>query len=131
MAEMFGTHQVNVSAVKRKLGIGSGRAHYYRSKFDKEGWIAWCNGVKLVKGDPEKQKIEGITVTEEAKEEPVCEFPVEEPVEFTLPDIFRKAVPNTGSMVYEGKTEDILDSIRGLLGGANVHISITWDVLED
>lgn len=41
------------------------------------------------------------------------------------------AVPTTGTMVFEGIAEDVLEAVRVLLGGANVHISINRNVHEN
>ena len=41
------------------------------------------------------------------------------------------AVPDCGSMTYEGDINRILASVATLLNGKKVHIHIQWDVLED
>jgi hypothetical protein len=44
---------------------------------------------------------------------------------------FKKAIPSTGSMTYEGETFNILSSLADLLGNAKVLLSVKWDVVED
>lgn len=44
---------------------------------------------------------------------------------------FKKVIPSTGSMTYEGLTFDILSSLADLLGNAKVLLSVKWDVVED
>lgn len=56
----------------------------------------------------------------EPAEEHICKCQVER----------KKCVPMTGNMVFEGLAEEVLETIASLLGGAKVHISFTWDVVE-
>ena len=44
---------------------------------------------------------------------------------------FKKCIPTTGSMTYEGMTFDILPSISDLLGNTKVLLSVKWDVVSD
>lgn len=45
--------------------------------------------------------------------------------------IYRPVIPMTGNMVFEGEADQILESIRQVLGSAKVQLSVTWDVVED
>ena len=47
------------------------------------------------------------------------------------PYIIKIEVPNNGDLTYEGKVNDILRSLEGLLGKKKVHLHVEWDVLED
>jgi hypothetical protein len=46
-------------------------------------------------------------------------------------ELHRKAIPSSGSMVFEDKAENILLAIAQLLGNTKVHLNIQWDVVED
>lgn len=122
IGKMMGVSQCPMQREIARLGIALGKGHFQR-KFDKEGWLAWINGVPTA-------------VAEEVIEEPVAE-PVEETEAEPAIDVkedhteIRKAIPSTGNMVFEGKVEEVMNSVTALLGGAYVHISITWDVLDE
>lgn len=121
IGKMLGVSQNGIASHLRKLGISSPKGSYGKN-FDKEGWLAWCNGVPVAK--------EEVTEEEPIAEEPVEEeIPVEIPVEIPAP-VEARAIPDVGNMVFEGYTEEILKTVGVLLGGAKVHISITWDVVE-
>ena len=136
IAEMMGVSKVTLSLEIKRIGLGHGTKHGgYRAWDEKEAFYAWCGGVSV--------KLDA--VEESNEEQPVVETPVEEapavevaeaPKLETVKAIFFKeekhlAIPSNGTMTFEGKAEEILKSIGNLLGGANVHISVTWDVLED
>jgi hypothetical protein len=122
IADIMGINKVSFSQEIKRLGLGHGEKHGgYRGWDQKEAFYAWASGVP--------------TVVEE-------ETPVEEPEEIecieTVPDpvaveeaITKRAVPTSGTMTFEGNTESILETLAVLLGGANVHISVTWDVLQE
>ena len=129
IGKMLGVAQCSIQREVTRLGIAQGCSR--KKTWDKEGWLAWCNGVTLPP----------MTVEEEVIEEPVAEHEVE-PVEETEAEpviaekkerkfAICKAIPNTGNMVFEGKVEEVMNSVTALLGGAYVHISITWDVLDE
>lgn len=125
IAEMMGIHKATFHNEMNRLGImvgGKGR----RKWEDKDAFWAWASGARIP--------------VEEAKEETPAEETVAEeenaPVEVSEPEAepvreLKKAIPCTGSMVYEGKVEEVMNSVAALLGNAYVHISITWDVLPE
>ena len=124
IGEMMGINKITMSKEIKRIGLGHGEKHGGNKTWDKEGWLAWCNGVPT-------------GAAEEVIEEPVAE-PVEEteaePVIAEKKErkfAICKAIPNTGNMVFEGKVEDVMNSVNALLGNAYVHISITWDVLDE
>jgi len=120
LAKMFGVSGTMVRKTTERLGISNGKCQ--PKKWDKEGWIAWCNGVPVAKEEPE---------------EPVPEEPIPEPVEeeteaFVIESVKDKIclVPRSGNMVFEGNVEEILNSVKNLLGNTNVSIQIFWEVKE-
>lgn len=113
IAEMMGINKVTFSQEIKRLGLGHGTKHGgNRTWNEKEAFYAWAHGVPA---------------TKEA-EDPIPEEPVPE-AEPVIEE--KKAIPGTGNMVFEGKVEEVLKTIGVLLGGANVHISVTWDVLPE
>ena len=126
IGKMLGVAQCSIQREVARLGITQGCGR--KKTWDKEGWLARVNGVPA-------------PAVEEVTEEPVAE-PVEEPVEETEAEPvieepkedhteIRKAIPSTGNMVFEGKVEEVMNSVTALLGNAYVHISITWDVVDE
>lgn len=115
IAEMLGIARSQVSREATRLGIGGGKRGV-RCTYDKEGFLAWAYGVPAKNEEPE-----------------VVEAPQEAPEEQQTAPVKEccRMVPGSGNMVFEGKVEEVLNTVSVLLGGAKVHISITWDVLED
>lgn len=108
IAEMLGVHKVTFCNWTKSLGVSRGKARSRQEAWDKEGFLAWGNGVKTVK----EETVEEIPVEEpEAIQEPEAE-PIPEPV----PEP-KRCIPESGSVVFEGKTEGILETLRVLLGG--------------
>ena len=137
IAEMMGVGKATLSTEIKRLGIGYGTKHGgYRTWNERDAFYAWCSGAS-VKIEAEEEKTSEVQPVEEVAQE---EQPVEaeETGEATPASQLIKAegrprfaTPCTGSMVYEGEIKDVLNSIYCLLGGKKVHISVTWDVLED
>lgn len=111
IAEMLGCHPVTFSRFCKTLGIGVG-SRKGSTKWDEAGWFTWVNGMPM----PEK--------TEEPEEIPMEETHEE-------PKVKTRAIPDCGSMTFEGRMEDIANTLIALLGGANVHIGIQWDVMDE
>lgn len=124
IADIMGINKISFSQEIKRLGLGHGTKHGgNRAWNQKEAFYAWASGVPTV--------IEEETPVEEPEEE-ICEC-----IE-TVPDPVaveeaksKRAVPSSGTMTFEGSTESILETLTVLLGGANVHISVTWDVLQE
>lgn len=127
IAKMLGITQAPASVEFRRLGIGAGKTKGRCTAWDKEGFFAWISGVPVPTTDTAEVP-QAETPEPEQHEEPVVVPVVEIPPVRTET---MKAIPNSGSMTFEGSVEAVMNSIRDLLGGANVHISITWDTLPD
>jgi hypothetical protein len=103
----------------KRLGIGMGRDRIGGcSPWDKEGFYKWIG--RDIKAAVEVPDEESVDAVEEVKETAASEEQT----------VVRHAIPDSGSMTFEGKTEDILRTLSVLLSGAKVHIGITWDLLE-
>lgn len=120
IAEMMGVTKGYMAKYFRENGLGEGR-HGARRNWDKEGFYAWLNGVKL------EAPVEEEPVAQEA---PIEEAPIPDTpkAEFSYA---RNAIPTSGAMTFEGYTQDIVRTISNLFGTANIHLQITWDVLAE
>lgn len=133
IGNMLGCSQWKISLEVTRLGLSEGKAAKGRSKkWDKEGWVAWCNGAPLPATDPVEETPAFSEEVEQAVEssfeedaekglaslEDICE-PVPVPEVKVLPvcEEKRKAIPNCGTMTFEGSVESILNTISVLLGG--------------
>lgn len=126
IAKMLGAAQTSFSKEVIRLGINFGRRCKNSVVFDKEAWIAWCNGITPI---PVKGEF-----VDQAADEPEAEVQEEAAEEITFapkPVEEVKVIPRSGNMVFEGRVEDIMRSVETILGGAKVHISITWDVAQE
>lgn len=121
LANMLGISQSCFKKESARLGISIGKTRSGRTLWDKEGFLAWCGCVP----------VEDVPVNVEETQEPEEPEEIVETVPEEVPVREVKAIPDSGSMVFQGKTEDILKTLSCLLSGANVHISITWDLLSD
>ena len=127
IAKMLGIGQSMIVKEMRRLGISNGKDRSGRIKWDKAGFLAWIGAAPVSVTDTVEVPMDK-TPEPEQHEEPVSD-PFIEP-QHGCTEI-QKAIPNSGSMTFEGSVEAVLNSIRCLLGGATVHISITWDTLPD
>lgn len=139
LAEMFGKHQTRVSAEMRRLGVSCGRRGA-NTVWDKDGWYAWVNGVKM----EAKEEAGEVSVIEEKLEK--CDEEVLEPVEkcedkdgdvvitpveglhFHLekPKEVKRIIPCRGSMTLKGRADDALETVKRVLGDADMTVTVYW-----
>lgn len=148
LAEMFGTSGWAMCQEMKRLDLSVHGKKPDPLMFDKEGFMAWANGVPTMaeeKPPVVDAVVEEIAVAEEVPVKEVAEAPIEDVAPSvhinTVKDkafdyvgretVLFHAVPESGSMVFEGNIGDIVNTIKTLPSGAKVHLSITWDVLED
>lgn len=117
IAKMMMTNPCSFSQEINRLGISNGKHTGGASKWDKEGFLAWAN-LATPKPAEEAHEVVEETVEEVAEEVPV--IPAEE---------HKPSIPAEGNMVFEGRIEDILQTVGMLLKGANVRIALSWDVI--
>ena len=120
LAKMFGVSWTMVRKTTERLGISNGKCQ--PKKWDKEGFLAWSNGVPVANEEPE---------------EPVPEYPIPEVQVMTKEhheacEANEKpmAIPRSGNMMFEGNVEEILNSVKNVLGNAKVSFQIYWEVKE-
>ena len=136
---MFGAAQPTVSTYLRKNGMNRSGSFSGKEEWDKEGFWAWASGVpKTEECQSAQETVEDEVSEAEAEEildiigEEVPDFDVyKNKAEVDAKILPMKAIPATGSMTFEGLTEDILKAVGGLLGGAKVLLSVKWDVVTD
>lgn len=119
IAEMMGINNCSFAQEMKRLGLNTG--HKKSTKWDKEGFYAWAHSV------PQEAE-------DSIPEEPVPEFHEsenEQAEEIVVQSEKCPAIPCSGNITYEGKVEDILNSIRMLLGNAKATINVYWEMKED
>ena len=117
ISDMLGVTKATFCHERKRLGLEPtcrGGLHAY----DRDGFLTWAMGV------PVQKEVQELEATQEA---PVEATHAEE--QATVAER-RRMVPDSGTMVFEGEVEEILNTVSVLLGGSNAHISITWDLLE-
>lgn len=133
IGEMLGVSKFAFGRTIRDLGMGLGRGAGKKA-YDREAWENW----KTMNNTDEEIPVEEVPV-EETADIPEVEEPVEEITSICIPedqacslDIREKkrVVPKSGTMTFEGDIDDILDSIRLILEGNQVEVTMSWTVKE-
>lgn len=153
LAEMFGTHHSELSKYFKTLGLGLGRGSGAKSKLwygseQETAFVTWCNRYTLrakledlearidnmendpvdeIEEDDEEMGTDELIAVNENADISVPEEPAEEEGCCCTTEC---VVPCCGEMTFEGNVDDILRTIRNLLGGKTVHLNVKWDVLE-
>lgn len=133
IAEMMNIHAVTFGKYMRVLGLTAGKnAGSGKRKWDKERFLAWSNGA-----DPDavKESVENTSVTPVEAAGEKIDIPLESKVEenqgCSCGHTERKrAVPGNGKMTFDGPIEDIVETLRMLLAGAEVTLDVAWTVVE-
>ncbi len=120
LAAMMGIATSSLSRELKRLGFPDGKRGK-RQLSEREAFYAWWRGV------PVEAPVEE-TIVEEITEEAPVEVPEEPDAKPKTYEITR-AIPCSGNMTFEGRIDEVLNTVSALLGEAKVHISITWDVL--
>ena len=142
IAAMLGIHKVNFSKEVSQIKARNGDSFQKRTgKFDKDGFYAWWHGVEnlatpVLEEEPAEEPIreepEPIIITEEPEAFVEEELPWNEP-DFVPTVDFKPytATPCNGSMSFKNCPADqALNTLKQLLGDANVTISIMWKTEE-
>lgn len=125
IADMFGVHFVTLSRFLKEMGLSAGkRAGGAHKGWDGTAWFSWINGAK-----PEEPPCEEETVAEIATVEDIFKpVPIPEIKILPVREEKMKAIPRSGTMTLEGQIESVLNTVAVLLGGADVRISVTWEM---
>jgi hypothetical protein len=124
IAIMLGVHRVTFSQEMNRLNIGLGKSAGGTKEWDKEGWMKWCNP------NTDFCKI----VSEEKDEEPFCDEKECDECKSVASEAVcevERAIPTSGELVFDGNAETSLRTVLSVLGGANVHMRITWEMLDE
>ena len=115
IGRMMGVSRSSVSSETKRLGIPSSNTRG-RHVWDKDGWYAWCNGVKLEAANdaPEKNEIVEIKQVEQTAQ-----------TEQTPP-----TPPYQGKMMFCCGLYDALRTVASTLGDTKVNLMISWEVQE-
>ena len=122
ISQIMGNDNSCLSVELKRLGLNQG-GNGKRGKWDKEGFEAWARGEKPTEAYqslPKPTEEEVTEVTEETEEPKAEEHIIEIP----------KAMPMSGHLRFEGKVDDILKAVAAILGGANVNLTINWDIKD-
>lgn len=141
IGEMMGASKDMVSHLFIRLGLRNGVKRGKRKNWDIEGWLAFVNGVPIPAADPVKEDPEDVKQpveeTPEAERqfvrlEDICEpVPVPEIPPLSIHWKEKKMeTPCSGSLNFEGRAEDVLNTVSVILGGADVRITIAWEVCD-
>lgn len=122
MANMFGVNQVTVSKEFQRLGHASGQRSG-RTKWDKEGFLAWVHGVPV-----QAEETPDVVAQDIRVEIPV--EPAEEVVETPVPKM-ASCMPRRGSMNFTGNADEIANTIRTFFSDTKLVMCIEWIVEED
>lgn len=118
IAYMLGVNKFNFGKVIRDLGIGCGKGSGGKRIWDRDAWARWAGSDKK---NEEPVEEEPTTLRFDTEPEQGCtEYCCEK----------KRAIPKSGSMTYEGDIDDILNSIRLILEGSQVEITMSWIVKE-
>lgn len=113
IAEMFGIHSATLCGYLKCLGLGVGKhAGGSVRNWDKDSFAKWCG----VADEVEVVSEETDTAVVETENKPCCETNI--------------LVPKTGELNFEGDLDDILRTVRMVLCGGNVKISVRWEICE-
>lgn len=132
IAEMLGCHRVTFAQEIKRLGLNVGKKNGGVRTWDMEAWLAWTQGVPVKKDDVSEEEIVSDELACECEELPLIERIQEEgeserEITSETPE---KAIPCSGKMTFNGQATSILNTMIGILNGANVHITIEWEVQE-
>lgn len=109
IGRMMGVARSSVSSETKRLGIPASNTRG-RRVWDKDGWCAWCNGLKLEAADDAPEKKETVEIKQ---------------VEQTPP-----TPPYCGKMMFCCGLYDALRTVAATLGDTKVNLTISWEVQE-
>lgn len=132
IARMLGISQNGFANHVRRLGLGLGRGSG-NQKCDKEGWIAWCNGVPATTPEAAEAPVTG----EKETDVPACPIPENGAdstgggVDMVIQGKAQAATPCHGNMIFECPADQALNMMAQVLGNVNVCINISWNVIDE
>lgn len=146
IAKMMEIDRANLSRYLNSLGFEKGERGAH--PWDKMGFAEWCFGVpkteecQSVEEVKEEIPVEEVMQTEEVtiaeddlpwnKPEEEETEPVAEPVHRTYVSLDNmRAIPESGSLTFNGNATQIMNTLVNLLGNTKVMLSVNWNVVEE
>jgi hypothetical protein len=114
LGDMFGVDRITVGKMLNELKIE--HRTQGNNKWDKTGFYVWAN----------RKAVEVPTAENASDVEPVIE---DVPTEQDKP--CGNQAPSTGLLVFDGSAENALQAVATLLGGANAHITVSWELCDN
>lgn len=135
---MMGISKSPISHLVTKLGIGVGYKHNSRKVWDKDGFYAWCGGIKEevvkpvveeVEPEPELEAMHDVFVDVSMVDKGHIVKNINDPVIVDKAET-KTVVPDYGNMSFRGNVDDILRTVSNLLNGELVRLEVKWEVLD-
>lgn len=130
IANMMGVRRETVGKLFRSSGISAGRTAGGRRSWDKAAWNAWLNRQDHFAAQPDErpEPAEGEEAAEKGAEpvEPIRPGSVVAEHCETI-----RSIPETGGVTFAGAADAALHTLSVLLGGANVRMCVSWEVLHE
>lgn len=126
LAQMFGVAKSTLCHFFKEKGMPQGVGDKYR-RWDRKSFEAWCRTDAPEEAEALTDEVTEPTVPDSP--DPFVEKVKREFAEQLYPTK-KKAIPSMGTMTFSGKTEDILEAIASVLGGAELILTIKWDVMD-
>lgn len=136
IANMFGIYRTTLCKWFREWGLGNGKGSGGKRNWDNAGWAKWLNAGNVGEVYPvEEPEEEPVNIPEGTDVEEIAKKVVEELIPeqgFTEGGCCEKkrVIPKSGTMTFVGDIDDILNSIRLILEGSQVEITMSWTVKE-
>lgn len=136
IADMFCVHAATFGKHLHMIGIRNDENRGRNTKWDKHGFDVWRGAILELPAIPVAAE-----VVLEASETPVeaveaeIDIPAESKVEENQSCSYghterKRAIPANGKMTFDGPIEEIVETLRMLLGGAEVTLDVAWSVIE-
>lgn len=135
IAEMFNVHSVTLGKYFRILGLARTEKSNGRQKWDQHAFDVWRGAILELPEIPVVEHTFDPTETPVETVEEKNDVPVENKVEENQGSSCghtkrKRAVPANGKMTFDGPIEDIVETLRMLLAGAEVTLDVAWTVIE-
>jgi hypothetical protein len=132
ISKMMGTNPCSYSNEVNRLGLGEGKGSRGKdTKWDKDGFLMWATGVPTEKVALPVAEEDETPVVEEVVEE--FEGAAEEVKTLHIPPVapYASCVPKSGTLSFEGNIDEVANTIRVLLCGEKVKLSVRWEVIDN
>lgn len=119
IAEMFGIGRNTLSLYFTKCGLSSGKSSSASKRYwDEKDFTIWRNRVIETDAVMTKDDIEKIMVKDDA------------PNVGETDHSCKLAVPNSGTLTFEGEADNIMNSMKDILRNRYVRLNVQWTVTD-